>query len=65
MIITAEFAQKIERLLPVYLEKVKSPEYDEEYKWKALIHFQKTFDLEAEDFAGMLSEALPQKINSC
>ena len=58
MIISSEYAQKIERLVPVYLEKVKSPDFDEEYKWKALIHFQKSFDMEAEEFAGMLKDAL-------
>ncbi len=58
MILNAENAKQIETLIPLYLEEIKKPDYDEVYKWKALIHFQKTFDLEAENFPVMLKDAL-------
>lgn len=31
---------------------------EEKYKWEAVKHFQETWDIDADDFAGMLSEAL-------
>ena len=58
MILNAENAKQVEALIPLYLEEIKKPDYDEVYKWKALIHFQKTFDLEAENFPVMLRDAL-------
>lgn len=58
MILNAENGKKIEKLIPFYLEEVMKPEYNEIYKWNAVIHFQKTFDFEAENFSGMLKDAL-------
>lgn len=36
---------------------------DEKYKWVAVQHFQKSWNLEAEDFAGMLKESFSQADN--
>ena len=36
---------------------------DEKYKWLAVQHFQKSWNLEAEDFAGMLKESFSQADN--
>lgn len=36
---------------------------DEEYKWVAVQHFQKNWNIEAEDFAGMLKESFSQTYN--
>ncbi len=53
---------KTNQLLDAYIElykaafeKISSLEL---YKWQAIKHFQNTWDLEAEDFAGMLATAL-------
>lgn len=63
MIISAERARRVEKLVPYYLEEVKKPDYNEKYKWDAVNHFQKSFDLEADHFAGLLKEALKGTIN--
>lgn len=63
MIINAECAQKIEKLIPFYLEEVKSPKYDEKYKWDALIHFQKSFNINAKNFPETLKKALSGTLN--
>lgn len=36
---------------------------DEKYKWIAVQHFQKNWNIEAEDFAGMLKESFSQTYN--
>ena len=36
---------------------------DEKYKWVAVQHFQKNWNIEAEDFAGMLKESFSQTYN--
>ena len=36
---------------------------DEKYKWVAVQHFQENWDIEAEDFAGMLKESFSQTYN--
>ena len=36
---------------------------DEKYKWVAVQHFQKNWNIEAEDFAGMLKESFSQAYN--
>lgn len=58
MIFSSENITHIEKLVPAYLDVVQKPEYDERYKRDALIHFQKVFDLEEEDFPGMLKDSL-------
>lgn len=58
MILNAENAKQIEALIPLYLEEVEKPDYNEKYKWDAVIHFQKVFDLKAEDFSVMIKNAL-------
>ena len=36
---------------------------DEKYKWVAVQHFQKNWNIEAEDFAAMLKESFSQTYN--
>ncbi len=36
---------------------------DEKYKWAAVKHFQDRWDIEAEDFAGMLEDAISLAYN--
>ncbi len=55
MILSAENVKQIENMIPIYLEEVTKPTYDEKYKWDAVIQFQKVFNPDAENFPGMLN----------
>lgn len=46
-----------------YKEHYGQIEQHEIYKWKAVVHFQKNWNIEAEDFAGMLEESLKKTAN--
>ena len=54
-----EIASAIEGYKKYFPEHFK----DEKYKWEAIKHFQDNWDIEAEDFAGMLSAALSKTFN--
>lgn len=58
MILSAENVKKIEDLIPIYLEEVKKPDYNEIYKWNALVQFQSTFNIDAENFSVMFKDSL-------
>lgn len=40
-----------------HFEELNNHEHDEKYKWNAVGHVQKTWNLEAEDLSGMIKEA--------
>lgn len=46
-----------------YKEHYGQIEQHEIYKWKAVVHFKKNWNIEAEDFAGMLEESLKKTAN--
>ena len=48
----------IKETIEFYKANFSSKWEEENYKWAAVQHFQKTWDIEAEDFAGMLAESL-------
>ncbi len=58
MILNAENVKRIEALIPIYLEEVAKPTYNEKYKWNAVIHFKKTYESDAENFSEMLKDSL-------
>lgn len=41
-----------------YKQNIDKSWEDEKYKWKAIKHFQDKWDVNADDFAGMLEESL-------
>jgi len=45
----------------VYLEDTQNK--DENYKWEAIDHFQKTWDIDAEDFQKMFADAFRKQLN--
>ena len=53
--------QKLQSLIESY--KSDFPQYigQEIYKWRAIAHFQKYWDIEADDFTSMLKQALDFK----
>ena len=57
MILNAENAKQIENLIPIYLEEVAKPTYDEKYKWDAVIHFKKTYNTDVDNFSEMLKDS--------
>ena len=50
-------------LLAKYREALPSFWEDEKYKWEAVTHFQKHWDIEADDFSAMLTEATSKHVN--
>ena len=50
-------------LLAKYREELPSFWEYEKYKWEAVTHFQKHWDLEADDFSEMLTEATSKHVN--
>ena len=48
----------IKETIEFYKANFSSKWEEENYKWAAVQHFQETWDIEAEDFAGMLAESL-------
>ena len=58
-----ESKSKIIDAIPKYFEEIKHPNYDEQYKWEALKHFQRTFDINASNFPEMLKNALSKTEN--
>ena len=55
--------EKIASAIEGYKEYFPEHFKDEKYKWEAVKHFQDNWDIEAEDFAGMLSAALSKTFN--
>lgn len=62
----ANYQERIEEWVKKYLEYVRrvsidmhTKEENEGYKFKAVEHFRKNFDLEATDLTGMLEKAIP------
>ena len=53
----------IEKYILVYITDFERINDMERYKWRAIKHFQKHWDIEAEDFAAMLKEALSKTVN--
>lgn len=53
----------IEKYMLVYITDFERINDMERYKWRAIKHFQKHWDIEAEDFSAMLIEALSQTDN--
>lgn len=49
--------------IPGYLNYIRHPEYNEQYKWEALMYFQNTFDINASNFPQMLENALSKTAN--
>lgn len=63
MILKTDVINKLEELIPSYFEGIKQPEYNEIYKWNAVIHFQNTYDINAPDFSEMLDDSLSKTEN--
>lgn len=55
--------EEIASAIEGYKEYLPEHFKDEKYKWEAVKHFQDNWDIEAEDFAKMLSEALSKTFN--
>ena len=53
----------IKEVLANYKKELNKYWDDEKYKWVAVQHFQDHWNIEAEDFAGMLKESLSQTYN--
>jgi len=53
----------LSKLLVKYREELPSFWEDEEYKWIAVKHFQEHWDIEAEDFSAMFTEATSKHTN--
>ena len=53
----------IQEVLANYKKAFSKYWNDEKYKWVAVQHFQENWNIEAEDFAGMLSESISQADN--
>ena len=53
----------IREIIAYYKKNVNKFWENEKYKWIAVQHFQENWNLEAEDFAGMLAESLSQAYN--
>lgn len=54
---------EINSLLSLYKQDFPSFWEDEKYKWEAVQHFQKKWDIEAEDFGAMIKEATSKHLN--
>lgn len=63
MILTTTNTKKLEELVPTYFEEIQHPDYDEQYKWDAIIHFQNTFNIDDANFGEMLKGALSKAKN--
>ena len=50
-------------LLSLYKQNLPSFWEDEMYKWEAVQHFQKKWDIEAEDFGAMIQDATAKHVN--
>ena len=56
--------QNAQHLIDEYLLQLKADKNKEEqYKWEAIDHFQKTWDIEADDIATMFREAYSKRSN--
>ena len=53
----------LSKLLAKYREELPSFWEDEEYKWKAVTHFQQHWDIDAENFSAMFTEATSKHTN--
>lgn len=54
---------QINKLLKFYKERYYDIQEQESYKWEALQHFQKVWDIDAADFSAMLENALSKNYN--
>ena len=55
--------EKLSRIEQAYLQYLPDFFGGEKYKWIAVQHFQKHWNIEAADFAGMLDQALGKTYN--
>ena len=56
----------LEQLIHNYMEKydlLNDAEHDEIYKWKAVNHFQKYWDLDTDEFGEMFKQAMEKSFN--
>ena len=54
---------KLYSLIEIFKEGFKENIHEEKYKWEAVKHFQDNWDIDAEDFPTMLSNALSKTAN--
>ncbi len=62
-VVADEVKRGIQDAIEYYKNNISRCWEDENYKWVAVNHFQEHWDIEAQDFPGMLSEALSQAYN--
>ena len=55
--------EKLKKIEEAYLKYLPDYWSGENFKWKAILHFQKHWDIEAVDFASMLDQALAKTYN--
>lgn len=55
--------EKLKKIEEAYLKYLPDYWSEENFKWKAIQHFQKHWDIEAVDFASMLDQALAKTYN--
>ena len=55
--------EKLKKVEEAYLKYLPDYWSGENFKWKAILHFQKHWDIEAVDFASMLDQALAKTYN--
>ena len=56
----------LEQLIHDYMEKydlLNDAEHDEIYKWNAVNHFQKYWDLDTDEFGEMFKQAMEKSFN--
>ena len=53
----------IAEIIEEYKENFKTIDEEERYKWEAINHYKKYWNIEAEDFASMFSEAFKEHYN--
>jgi 5-methylcytosine-specific restriction protein B len=54
---------KVKKLIQLYKEYIKAPQYNELYKWEAIKNFQDNWNIDAEDFGKMLEKCFPGNNN--
>ena len=55
--------EKLEKIETLYLKYLPDYFAGENFKWKAIQHFQKYWNIDAADFAAMLDQSLAKTFN--
>ena len=55
--------EKLDEMISHYLNDIDSFWKDEEYKWQAVQHFQNHWNIDSDDFEGMLKESTSKHLN--